>query len=137
MPTCGQLVLRADAGQQQELRRADGAGGQHDLARGAHGLDVAVAGPVLDAGGGQTLPLVGEEDPLHGGVGDDDEVVALGHHRLEEGVEGRGALAVLGGGLEQRRDPLRPGPVAAVVVAGGDAGGDGRVDELLRGGDDG
>jgi len=39
-----QLVLQADAGQQQELRRADGTGRQHDLARGGDGLHVAVSG---------------------------------------------------------------------------------------------
>ncbi len=53
----------------------------------------------------------------------------------EEGVVGARPLAVAGRGLQQRHDPVGAAAVAAVVVALGDAGRHGGVDEVLRAGE--
>ena len=131
-PDLGQLVARSHARQQQQLRGADGPGREHDLTGGGHGLDGPVRRAVLDAGGDQPVGAVLQQHALHVRVRHHHEVLAGAHHRLEEGVEGRGPLAVLGGGLEQRRDALGAQAVAPVVVAGRDAGRRRGVDELLR-----
>jgi hypothetical protein len=104
----GELVPGADAGQQQQLRRADRAGAEHHLPGRHDGLQRAVGGAVLDAGRHQPVGRVLEQQPLHVCVQEHHQVVARGHHRLEEGVEGRGPAAVPGGGLEQRGHPLGP-----------------------------
>src|SRR5437879_11825022 len=84
----GQLVLRADPRQQQELRRVDRAAAQDDLARGAGGIDAALAAEA-DADGAAAL----EQDLFGERLGDDLPVAAL-HRRAQIADRGRAAPAV-------------------------------------------
>ncbi len=82
-----QMVAGADAGEHQEMRRADGAGGEDDLATVGQRQ---VAGGEADAGGA----AVGEEDAPDLLVGEDRQVRAV-TDGVEEGASGREAAAVL------------------------------------------
>jgi hypothetical protein len=68
-----QVVGRPDAGQHEQLRRPDRAGGQDDLGPGARRL-IPAAGPVGHAGGAAAL----DDQPGDERVGDDREVLRPG-----------------------------------------------------------
>jgi ABC-type amino acid transport substrate-binding protein len=83
----------ADAGQLQQLRRGDGAGGEDDLAIGARLLLAAIL-LVFDADGAGAL----EQDAGGERVGLDADIAAL-HRRAQEGAGSGHAPAALGGDL--------------------------------------
>ena len=121
-PEAAELVGRADAREQQQLRRLDRAGADDDLALGADPLDRAVPDD-LDADAARAL----EEQPLR---------VRAGQHGEVRASRRRGARNAVAPVLWRRpslivelaeRDAVEL--LAVVVVVERDAG-------LLRGGDD-
>ena len=96
-PDLTQVGLRSDAGDHQQLRRADRPGGQDDLAPGLHGDRVA-AGAVLDPG----AAVAAEQEAVHQRVGDQVEVGAV-EDREEVGVGGALPPAVENGGTRSSR----------------------------------
>ena len=84
----GQVLLRPNAGEHQQLRRVDGSAAQDDLARGAGGAEPAIPAK-CHADGAAAF----EQDFLGQGPGDDIEIGAL-HCRAEIADGGRAALAV-------------------------------------------
>ena len=134
-PDSGQLVAGPDPGEQQDVRRPDGARAQHHLGARGHLLAGAVLGAVGDPGGPNHLPVRLEQDPLDERAGDHGEVLPV-HRGLEVGVEGRAAPAVLRRRLEERGHPLGVEAVATVVVTLLQARGARGLDELGRGAED-
>ena len=129
-----ELVTRADAREHEDVRRADGTGAQHDLLVGADRVGRSVRAAVLDAARLQRAGAV-EEHPSHLRAGDHREIGSLRDCSFEEGVIRARPLPLPGRGLQKRHDTVGPAAVTAVVVAGGNPGRDGRVDELLCAGD--
>ena len=84
-----QLLRRADAGQQHDLRRADRAGGEDDFAAAARRPRLSALGPA-HAGG---APAV-EHDAFDQAAGFEPQIGAL-ERRLEEGARRRPAPAAL------------------------------------------
>src|SRR5580704_4700574 len=84
----GQVLLRANAGEHQQLRRVDGSAAQNDLARGTSGAEPAMlAKRHADRTAAFAPNLLGQ------GPGDDLEIGAL-HCRAEIADSGRAALSV-------------------------------------------
>src|SRR6202030_1665359 len=84
----GQVLLRANAGEHQQLRRVDGSAAQNDLARGTRGAEPAMlAKRHADRTAAFAPNLLGQ------GPGDDLEIGAL-HCRAEIADSGRAALSV-------------------------------------------
>src|SRR3984893_6333026 len=84
----GQVLLRANAGEHQQLRRVDGSAAQNDLARGTSGAEPAMlAKRHADRTAAFAPNLLGQ------GPGDDLEIGAL-HCRAEIADGGRAALSV-------------------------------------------
>ena len=89
----GQMLLRPDAGQQQQLRRVDRAAAQDDLARGAHGAKFAVLAE-RHAGGAAAV----QRDALGQCIGDDAQIGPL-HRRTQIADRGGATPAVARGEL--------------------------------------
>ena len=104
-----QLLGRADAGEHQQLRRGEGAGGEDRLALG-HGHLLATAAAVADS----ARAAVADLDAEHLGPGDNAEVLAT-RCRSQICVSGAPAPAVALGHLGER------GAVLLVTVVVGDA----------------
>ena len=95
-----ELIPRSDAREQQQVRRPDGARGQHDLSTGGHHFCDAIFGSVGNAGRAHCIAIRLEQDPLDESASYDGEVLTV-HRRLEVGMERRASLTVLRRGLEQ------------------------------------
>ncbi len=88
-----ELVLRADARQQQKLRRVHRAAAQDDLACGVNGAWLAV---LAERNAGRSLPV--EQNSLGQRAGDDAKVGPVAH-RVQVADRGGAALAVACGCL--------------------------------------
>ncbi len=114
-----QVVGRADAGEHQQLGRADRARREDHLGLGPGGLVAALA-PVGDPG----RPAALDQHPGHQGVGDDGEVLRPGG----QVAVGRAAAPAVPLGDLVVADPVLLGAVE--VVVGDRAAADGRLDEV-------
>ena len=130
-----ELILGSDPGQHQDLRRAHGPSAEDDLLVRVDHHHLAIGGPVLDPGRPQAVGAILQDHPGHVGHAAHIEIRPLVGLTLEKGVIRAGALAVAGRGLQQRHHALGTATIAAVVVAARDSGRLGRLDELLRTGD--
>ncbi|KAI3485886.1 hypothetical protein L1887_50685 [Cichorium endivia] len=95
----GTELLAAEAGELKDLRRADGAGTEDDLAA-CRDVDArgGSAGSKFDAESTAVFILIDfrvPDDPGDGLVGKDDEVLALVGDRVEVSVAGEGTLPVV------------------------------------------
>ena len=76
MPWACSSAAGADAGELQDLRRADRAGGEHDLATRRHPGHGSVRAPNLDAGRAPHAIARLDAHPLHVRVGEHGQVAA-------------------------------------------------------------
>ena len=135
-PTASSSCFGPDARQQQDVRRTDRAGAEHDLLgrRATTAVSpsaVRYSTPVARSWPGS--PSRSTRGDLR--AADHLEVRPLLDVALEERVVRARPLAVAGRGLQERHDAVGAAAVAAVVVAARDAGRDRGVDELLRAGE--
>ena len=112
------------------MRRADRAGAQNHFRAGMRNQDLARAGAIFDAGGGQSSGLFFEDDAGGLRAGDDREVWPLLRLAFQEGVVSARSFALTYRVLGQRNRTRSTTPLASIVVTGRDARRYRRLDEF-------